>query len=365
MTVLPAYEWAKPLTENRPMSEMKRIALAARPEGAPKESDFSLETGPVPSPGEGEMLVRVIWQSLDPYMRGRMDGGKSYAAPVEIGETMEAGCVGEVMESRNGRFAEGDIVVGRFGWTTHAISDGAGVRKVDPSVAPIQTALGVLGMPGFTAWAGLNVHGRPESGETLAVGAATGAVGSLVGQLGKAKGLCTVGIAGGPEKCAYAVDELGYDACLDHRAHDDASSLRKAIAVEAKDGIDVYFENVGAKTTEAVMPLMNDFGRIPVCGMIGWYNSGGLGLGAADGGNLAPMFWRSILVKRLSVRGFIIFDHDDLYPQFLEEVAPMVADGRVRYRETIAEGIEAGPKAFIGLLQGENFGKQLVRIGEE
>ena len=342
------------------MTEMKRIVLAARPQGAPKPSDFRLETGAVPRPSEGEFLVRVIWQSLDPYMRGRMDDAKSYAKSVGIGETMEAGCVGEVLTSNHDGFAQGDIVVGRFGWTTHAVSDGAGVRKVDPSLAPIQTALGVLGMPGFTAWVGFHEHGRPRAGETLAVGAATGAVGSLVGQLAKAAGLRAVGIAGGPDKCAHAVDELGFDACIDHRAHDEVSDLRRAIAAQAPDGIDVYFENVGAAVTTAVLPLMNDFGRIPVCGMIGWYNGAGL-----DGPNLAPLFWRTILVKRLSLRGFIIFDHDDLFPAFLSDVAPMVADGRVRYRETVAEGLEAAPEAFIAMLKGGNFGKQLVRVGDD
>lgn len=344
---------------------MQRIVLAARPEGAPKLSDFRHEEIDMPSPGGGEFLVRVIWQSLDPYMRGRMDDSKSYAASVGIGEPMEAGCVGEVLISNHPKFKDGDFVEGRFGWQSHAVSNGEGARKVDPNVAPLSTALGVLGMPGLTAYVGLNMHGRPQDGETLVVGAATGAVGSLVGQLAKAQGLRVVGVAGGEVKCAYAVNELGFDACIDHRAHKKANGLRAEIAAAAPDGVDIYFENVGAITTEAVMPLINVWGRIPVCGMIGWYNSGGLGSGPADGPNLAPLFWRTILVNRLSVRGFIIFDHYDQYPQFIKSVAPLVADGTIQYRETVAKGLEAAPQAFINMLEGGNFGKQLVAVSED
>lgn len=346
-------------------TEMQRIVLAARPQGTPKLTDFRLETIDMPDPGEGEILVRVIWQSLDPYMRGRMDDSKSYAAAVQIGEPMEAGCVGQVLVSDHPKFSAGDFVEGRFGWQTHAVSNGDGVRKLDPDAAPISTALGVLGMPGLTAYVGLNTHGQPQDGETLVVGAATGAVGSLVGQLAKAQGLRVIGVAGGDRKCSYAINELGFDACLDHRAAKDAADLRKQLKEACPDGVDIYFENVGAKTTEAVMPLMNVGGRIPICGMIGWYNSGGLGAGAATGPNIAPLLWRTILVNRLSVRGFIIFDHYDQYPQFIKDVAPLVKDGTIAYRETIAKGLEAAPQAFIDMLGGGNFGKQLVAVSDD
>ncbi len=339
---------------------MKRIVLAARPKGSPKLSDFRLETADVPKPGDGEILVRIIWLSLDPYMRGRMDDTKSYAKPVQIGEPMEAGCVGEVIESRHRKYSAGDYVEGRFGWQTHALSNGEGVRKLDPSIAPISTALGVLGMPGITAYVGLNDHGRPKAGETLVVSAATGAVGSLVGQLGKAQGLHVVGVAGGEKKCRYAVDELGYDACVDHRAATDARELRKQLADACPDGIDIYFENVGGKTLEAVMPLMNVHGRIPLCGTISWYSGS-----AGEGPNLLPMVWRSILVKRLSVRGFIIFDHYDRFPEFLSVVSGQIKDGSVRYRESISDGLESAPQAFIDLLGGHNFGKQLVAVSSD
>ena len=341
---------------------MQRVVLAARPDGEPKPSDFGFETVAMPEPGEGEFLARTIWLSLDPYMRGRMDDSKSYAAAVEIGAPMEGGCVGEVIASNNPKFKVGDFVSDRFGWQSHAVSNGEGVRKLDPNAAPLSTALGVLGMPGITAYVGLNTHGRPKEGETLVVGAATGAVGSLVGQLAKAQGLRVIGVAGGAEKCAFAVDELGFDGCLDHRAVSDASELRKQMSGLCPDGVDIYFENVGGITLEAVVPLMNVHGRIPVCGMIAWYNAGGLGSGIVDGPNLLPRVWRTILVNRLSVRGFIITDHFDQFPKFISDVAPMIADGRVKYRESVSEGLESAPEAFINLLKGGNFGKQLVAV---
>jgi NADPH-dependent curcumin reductase CurA len=344
---------------------MQRIVLAARPQGAPKASDFRLETVDMPQPGEGEFLARTIWLSLDPYMRGRMDASKSYAAAVEIGAPMEGGCVGEVIASNNPKFAVGDFIQDRFGWQSHAISTGEGVRKLDPSIAPLSTSLGVLGMPGITAYVGLNTHGRPKQGETLVVAAATGAVGSLVGQLAKAQGLRVVGVAGGADKCAFAVDELGFDACLDHRAAADADALRQQLAAQCPDGVDIYFENVGGKTLEAVVPLMNVHGRIPVCGMISWYNAGGLGSGVVEGPNMLPKVWRTILVNRISVTGFIITDHFDQFPQFIHDVAPLVAQGQIKYRETIAEGLAAAPEAFMNLLEGGNFGKQLVAISED
>lgn len=346
------------MTETR-----QRIVLAARPQGEPKPSDFRLEETEIPAAGPGEVLVRVIWQSLDPYMRGRMDGGKSYANPVEIGEVMEAGCVGEVMESEDPSIAKGDIVVGRLGWQTHAVVPAGEVQKIDPTIAPISTAVGVLGMPGLTAYVGLLDHGRPKEGETLVVSAATGAVGSVVGQLGKIYGLRVVGVAGGAEKCAYAVDELGFDACIDHRSAADAKDLRAKLSAVCPDGVDIYFENVGGKTLQAVLPMMNVHGRIPICGMISWYSGGSPD--DAPEPDLFAKAWRTILVNRLSLRGFIIFDHYDRYPAFAKEVSGYIRDGRIRYRESVSEGLASAPEAFIGLLRGRNFGKQLVRISED
>ena len=250
-------------------------------------------------------------------------------------------------------------------WQSYTLSDGEGVRKLDPSIAPLSTALGVLGMPGITAYVGLNIHGQPKSGETLVVGAATGAVGSLVGQLAKHQGLRVVGVAGGLEKCAYAVDQLGFDACVDHRDVGSVDQLRQRLAKACPEGVDIYFENVGGKTLEAVIPLMNMFGRIPVCGMIGWYNDGGLGAGNTDGPNRLPQLWRSILVNRLNVRGFIVSDHYEHFPQFLRDVAPLVRDGTIIYRETVADGLASAPEAFINLLKGGNFGKQLVAVSND
>lgn len=343
---------------------MRRIVLASRPDGHPVPENFRLEEAPIPDPGPGEILVRVTWLSLDPYMRGRMDDAKSYAAPVPIGGTMEGGCIAEVIASNNSKFMPGDQVTYRFGWCSHAVSDGKGVRKIDPTLAPPSAHLGVLGMPGLTAFVGLNEHGRPKEGETLVVGAATGAVGSLVGQLAKIYGLRAVGVAGGTDKCAFAVEELGFDACLDHRAAADAKSLRTQLAAACPHGIDIYFENVGGKPLEAVIPLMNMFGRIPVCGIISWYDLGGLGMDEAPGPNLLPRVWRTILVNRLSVRGFIVTDHADRFRDFMAEVPGYIHDGRIKYRESVTEGLENAPAAFLSMLKGGNFGKTLVKVAE-
>lgn len=341
------------------MQDAQSIVLASRPQGQPTVENFRLEDQVLPPPGAGQFLVRVIWLSLDPYMRGRMDDAKSYAKPVDVGGVMEGGAVGEVIDSQHPGFPKGAIVTGQFGWTTHALSDGDGVRIVDPDIAPMSTALGILGMPGITAWVGLNDIAAAQPGETVVVSAATGAVGSLAGQLAKAKGCRVIGVAGGADKCSYATDTLGYDACLDHRAHD-AKSLAAALKDAAPDGVDAYFENVGGKTTEAVLTRMNTGGRIALCGMIAWYS----GQGTAEAAPL-PMVWRNILTRRLRVQGFIIFDHFHRYPDFLAEVAPMVADGRLHYSETVADGLGAAPQAFLDLLRGGNFGKQLVRIAPE
>jgi NADPH-dependent curcumin reductase CurA len=340
----------------------RRIVLASRPKGAPVPENFRLEEGPLPTPGPGEVLARVIYLSLDPYMRGRMDDAKSYASPVEIGATMEGGCVAEVISSNSPDLKAGDIVNGMFGWTSHGVLPANQLRKIDPDSAPISTAVGVLGMPGLTGWLGLNEYGRPKAGETLVVSAATGAVGSMVGQLGKIYGLRVIGVAGGADKCAYAVEELGFDACLDHRAAPDADTLRRQLAAECPDGVDIYFENVGGKTVEAVLPLMNVGGRIPICGTIAWYNTGGPASGAGNEEDNLPKAWRSILVKRLSINGFIILDHYDRFPEFVNEVGGYLRDGKLHYRETVAEGLENAPQAFMDLLKGGNFGKQLVKI---
>jgi len=345
------------------MSEqMQRITLASRPDGAPEAGNFRLETGPAPTPGDGEVLMRVHYMSLDPYMRGRMDDVKSYAAPVPIGGTMEAGTVGEVIASNSPAFKPGDFAFGMGGWATHACLRAKELRKLDPAHGPITAALGVLGMPGFTGWYGLTKLGRPKAGETLVVAAATGPVGSMAGQVAKAAGLRAVGIAGGAEKCALAVEKFGFDACIDHRAYDTASDLRKAVAAACPDGIDIYYENVGGKVFEAVLPLMNTFSRIPVCGMIAGYNLGALGGVETSGPDRMPMLWRSILVKQMSVTGFIISNHYDLYPAFLAEIGPKVASGEIAYLEDIAQGLETAPATFISMLNGGNRGKQVVKL---
>jgi NADPH-dependent curcumin reductase len=340
---------------------MQHITLASRPSGAPTPENFKLETAPVPTAGPGEVLVRVHYMSLDPYMRGRMDDAKSYAASVPIGGTMEGGGVGEVIASNAEGFAPGDFAFGMFGWATHAVQPGKMLRKLDPALAPLTAALGVLGMPGFTGWHALTEYGQPKAGETLVVAAATGPVGSMVGQLAKSMGLRAVGIAGGTEKCALATDTFGFDVCLDHRAYDDSRALGSALKGAVPDGIDIYFENVGGKVLEAVMPLMNPFGRIPLCGMISWYNAGGLGAGAQSTLTV-PALWRNILVNHLRVTGFIISDHWDRYPAFLSEVAPKVLSGDIKNLEDIAQGLENAPTAFIGLLEGRNVGKQIVKL---
>ena len=335
---------------------MTRIALARRPDGAPVPEDFAFETSDIPTPANGEVVIACTHLSLDPYMRGRMDDVKSYAPSVDIGGTMTGQGVGTVIASKADGFAEGDVVTGMTGWASHACLPASDLRKLDGGAQP-STALGVLGMPGLTGWVGLHKYGRPQKGETLVVGAATGPVGSMVGQLAKSMGLRTIAIAGGAEKCKLATDTFGFDAAIDHRAHDDAKSLRAAIAEAAPDGVDIYWENVGGKLLEAVLPLMNVHGRIPVCGMIAWY--GGANIAEQ---NQLPTLWRSVLTKRLSVSGFIIFDHWDEYPAFLRDVEPKVAGGEIAYLEDVADGLDAMPQAFIDMLNGGNVGKQIVKL---
>lgn len=341
------------------MSQGKRIVLAARPVGEPKPSDFRLEEFAVPTPGQGEVLLRTIWLSLDPYMRGRMSEGPSYAAPVPIDGVMEGEAVSEVAASNNPDLAVGDIVRARTGWQTHAISNGKGLIKVDPKLGPISTSIGVLGMPGMTAYTGLLDIGKPQPGETVVVAGASGAVGSAVGQIARIKGARAVGIAGGKEKCDYVKNELGFDECLDHRDPDLAAKLKEA----CPKGIDVYFENVGGKVFEAVFPRLNDFARIPVCGLIADYNT-------IFGKDTPTPKWansimRAILVKRLNFRGFIVRDFAAMYPDFIRDMPQWLREGKLKHREFVTEGIDSAPAAFMGLLKGANFGKQLVRVGPD
>ncbi len=336
------------------MDAAKRIVLAARPVGEPTESNFRLEPMPVPTPGAGEMLLRTLWLSLDPYMRGRMSDAPSYAKPVAIGQVMEGRTVSEVIASNLDGVAVGDIVLSPHGWQTHAVSDGKGLRKIDPSLAPISTALGVLGMPGMTAYTGLLDIGRPQAGETVVVSAASGAVGSLVGQIAKLKGARAIGIAGGPDKCRYVEHDLGFDACLDRRADDLPARLKAA----CPNGIDVYFENVGGAVFEAVFPLLNNFARVPICGQIATYNATEMPAGSLRTSTLT----RAILTKRLTLRGFIVSDFAARHADFLRDVSTWFREGRIKYREDVVDGIDNAPRALIGLLRGENFGKMLVRV---
>jgi NADPH-dependent curcumin reductase CurA len=335
----------------------RRIVLAQRPRGAPTPADFRLEEAPVPQPREGEVLLRTLWLSLDPYMRGRMNEGPSYAAPVEVGAAMGGETVSRVEESRHDGFRPGDLVATRaIGWQDYGLSDGTALRPLGPDIDPPSCALGVLGMPGFTAYVGLLDIGQPRPGETVAVAAATGAVGSVVGQLAKIAGCLAVGIAGGPDKCRYAVKTLGLDACIDHRADDFAERL----AAACPQGIDVYFENVAGRVLDAVLPLINIHGRIPLCGTIAHYNAAG----PDQGIDRAPQLLRTLLVKRITLQGFIIIDHYDRFAAFLAAMSAWVKAGRVKYREDIVDGLENAPAAFIGLLEGHNFGKLVVRVGE-
>ena len=329
-----------------------QVLLANRPSGRVREQDFRLVQGPVPQPGAGELLVRNLFLSLDPYMRMRMNAGKSYAPPVELGEVMVGGTVGRVLESRHPQFATGDLVTGRLGWQLYALSDGAGLRKVELRGAPVSTALGVVGMPGVTAWFGLLRIGEPKPGETVVVSAASGAVGSVVGQIARIKGCRAVGIAGGAEKCAHVVRELGFDACVDYKSE----SFEADLAAAVPGGIDVYFENVGGRVLDAVLPLLNAYARIPFCGFISDYDAPG---------SYGVRNLRALLVSRARLQAFIISEHTGVWPQALGELAGWVVAGSLRYHESIAEGIDSAPRAFIGMLEGRNLGKQLVRLAED
>jgi NADPH-dependent curcumin reductase CurA len=341
-----------------PMTETnRRWVLAGRPVGAPQLSDFRFEEGPMAVPGAGEVLCRTIYQSLDPYMRGRMNASRSYAKPVEIGEVMTAETVGQVVRSRADGLTAGDIVLGMGGWQSHWALPAGQVRKVDPARAPLPTRLGVLGMPGLTAYGGLLEIGKLEPGETVVVAAASGAVGSVVGQIARIKGARAVGIAGGAEKCAYVRDELGFDAAVDHRAGDMAAALAGA----CPDGVDIYFENVGGAVLEAAWPLLNPFARVPVCGTIAHANATAL----PEGPNKVPQMMRDILVKRLTVRGFLVYDFEAIRDRAMADLEGWVGDGRLKHREDIVDGLENAPEAFIGLLEGRNFGKLIVRVSPD
>lgn len=335
----------------------RQILLASRPRGEPSPDNFKLVETAVPEAGPGRMLLRTVYLSLDPYMRGRMSAGASYAPPVEVGAVMEGSAVCAVVKSNLPRYEAGEIVVAGTGWQEYSLSDGEGVRKVDQTLGPISYALGVLGMPGLTAYTGLLNIGKPQPGETLVVAAASGAVGSVVGQIAKVKGCRVIGIAGGEQKCRYVSEELGFDECLDHRQPNLAERLQAA----CPNGIDIYFENVGGEVFEAVRPLLNNFARVPVCGLIAHYNATGLPVGP----NHVPLLMRDILVKRLTFRGFIVLDYGSRFGDFISDMSGWLRAGCVKYREDITDGLENAPRELIGLLKGENFGKKLIRVSSD
>jgi len=334
----------------------RRLVLARRPVGQPQETDFRMEQEPVPAAGPGQVLLRTIWLSLDPYMRGRMSDAPSYVPPVAIGGVMTGGTISEVLESHVDGLNPGDLVEGRSGWQGYAAMDAKDLRKLERGTLPPSTALGVLGMPGMTAYFGLLEIGQPKAGETVVVAAASGPVGSMVGQIAKLRGARAVGIAGGEEKCAY-VRSLGFDDCIDHRGPDLGARLAQA----CPKGIDVYFENVGGNVWDAVFPLLNRFARIPVCGLVAQYNQ----TAASPGPDRLAGLMRAVLTKRLNIRGFIVFDFASQEAEFLREARAWVEAGQVRYREDVVEGLEQAPAAFIGMLHGKNFGKLLVRVGPD
>ncbi|HWO02371.1 MAG TPA: NADP-dependent oxidoreductase [Blastocatellia bacterium] len=333
----------------------RRITLAARPVGFPKDSDFNLVESPVPTPKDGEFVVRVIYMSVDPYMRGRMNDVKSYAAPVQLGEVMGGGAVGKVTASNHPTFREGDVVEGFFGWQEYAVSNGQGVRKIDPKLAPISTALGILGMPGLTAYFGLLDICDPKPGETVVVSGAAGAVGSLVGQIAKIKGCSAVGIAGADDKVAYLTEELGFDAAFNYKTE---SNYFKKLKELCPKGIDVYFDNVGGEITDAVLRLINTRARISVCGQISQYN--------LEQPEMGPrLVLVSLVVKQAKAEGFLVFQFADRYPEGLKQMAEWIKQGKLKYREDIEHGIENAPRAFMAMLKGRNTGKQLVKLSEE
>ena len=332
-----------------------QVVLASRPHGVPVKENFAFETVKLPEPKSGEVLIKILYLSLDPYMRQRMSDAPSYDKPVAIGDVMIGGTVGEVVSSNHKDFKKGDKVLSASGWKSYSIEKGENLKKLDNFDAPLSTALGILGMPGFTAYAGMRNIGKPKKGETVVVAAATGTVGAMVGQLAKIAGAKAVGIAGGPEKCAFGRDVLGFDVMLDHRSTDFAERLAKA----CPEGIDVYYENVGGKVWDAVFPLLNPFARIPVCGLIAQYN--GFNNVKHDVDRL-PELMNAILIKSMLVRGFIEREFEQQRPEFIVQAQEWLRQGHLKYREDIIEGLENAPEAFIGLLQGKNFGKVIIRL---
>jgi NADPH-dependent curcumin reductase CurA len=330
----------------------RQVLLKRRPTGAPTTADFEIADGPVPDPGEGEVLVRGIYLSLDPYMRGRISAARSYAKPVDVGAVMEGRVVGQVARSRDPGFREGDYAFGGYGWQLYSAVPGKGLLKLDPTEAPLSTALGVLGMPGLTAHVGLSEIGRPQRGETVVVSAASGAVGAVVGQLAKRAGARAVGIAGGADKCRFVESELGFDSCIDHRSAD----LSAALDRDCPNGIDVYWENVGGAAQQAVFPRLNDFGRMVMCGMVSEYND----VEPRPGPNLM-----TAVRKRLKIQGFIVSDQWQRFGEYRAMAAPLLRSGELKYCEDIVEGLDGAPEAFIGLLHGRNFGKLLVKLGDD
>lgn len=334
----------------------RRIVLAERPQGEPTPDDFRLEEVPIPELKDGEILLHTVYLSLDPYMRSRMNEAASYAASTGLNEVMVGGTVSRVVASRNARFKEGDLVNSYSGWQEYQVSNGMGITSLDPRIPKPSYALGVLGMPGLTAYVGTLDLGTPKAGETLAVAAATGAVGSVVGQIAKIKGLRAVGIAGGPEKCSYAVKELGFDACIDHRD----ANMPRLLKDACPKGIDVYFENVGGAVWDAVLPLLNTHARIPLCGLIAQYNATSLPPGPDRSSQLMATF----LTKQIRVTGFIISTYFNRQSAFIADMSQWMKEGRIKYREDITKGLENAPTAFMGLFKGSNFGKLLVQVSE-
>ena len=339
------------------MTVSEQFVLVSRPVGEPKPDDFRLEKNELGPIGSGQVLVKTLWMSLDPYMRGMMAAGKSYVKGLELGDVIAGSNVAEVVQSEYDGLSSGDLVLTMSGWRSHAVLDGKAVQKLPSELKHPSWALGVLGMPGFTAWHGLLKIGQPKQGETVVVAAASGPVGATVGQIAKLKGCRVIGVAGGEKKRQHVVNTLGFDACIDHYDPDFASKLAAAVP----DGIDVYFENVGGAVTKAVLPHLNDFARIPVCGLVSWYNAD---TSAVPGPNELPSFLVDILKKRLLFQGFIISEHSEEYPEFIGQMNEWVSSGQVRYLEDVVEGLSNAPEAFIGLLKGKNYGKLVVKVSK-
>ena len=330
----------------------RQVLLKRRPSGAPSPADFEIAEGPIAELGDGEVLVRGIYLSLDPYMRGRISAARSYAKPVDVGAVIEGRVVGQVVRSRDPGFREGDYAYGGYGWQLFSAVPAKGLLKLDPSEAPLSTALGVLGMPGLTAYVGLSEIGRPQRGETVLVSAASGAVGAVAGQLAKRAGARVVGVAGGADKCRYVEAELGFDVCIDHRAADLGAALDRA----CPNGVDVYWENVGGAVQQAAFSRLNDFGRMVMCGMVSEYND----VEPHPGPNLM-----AAVRKRLKIQGFIVSDHWQRFGEYRAMAAPLLRNAQLKYREDIVDGLDRAPEAFIGLLQGRNFGKLLVKLSDD